>query len=109
MTESDMYVLDIKSSPLLTGQNNNREMSSIRLSLSTKTTWKLKTQGGILVFRVLVQVCSNAAWPHPSLLPWEVAGVIQTDGPGGIVSSYSKCSYQDLRRGTETKPSTMVT
>ena len=31
---------------------------------------------------------SNVAWLPPSLLPWEVAGVIQTDGPGGLVSSY---------------------
>ena len=51
-----MYLLDIKSSPSLTGQDNNRNMSSIRLDLLTKTTWKLKTPGGILVFRVLVQV-----------------------------------------------------
>ena len=36
-------------------------MSSIRLNLLTKTTWKLKTPGGILVFRVLVQVCSYMA------------------------------------------------
>ena len=34
------------------------KMSSIRLNLLTKTTWELKTEGGILVFRVLVQVCS---------------------------------------------------
>ena len=45
-----MYLLDIKSSP-----------SSIRLNLLTKTTWKLKTPDGILVFRVLVQVCSFPA------------------------------------------------
>ena len=57
MTESHMHLQDIKSSPSLTGQNNNRSMSSIRLNLLTKTTWKLKTPGGILVFRVLVQVC----------------------------------------------------
>ena len=56
MTESHMYLPDIKSSPSLTGQNNNRKMSSIRLNLLTKTTWKLKTPGGILVFRVLMQV-----------------------------------------------------
>ena len=36
---------------------------SSRLNLLTKTTWKLKTPGGILVFRLLVQV-----WllPEPS-------------------------------------------
>ena len=56
MTESHMYLLDIKSIPLLNGQNNNRNMSSIRLDLLTITTWKLKTPGGILVVRVLVQV-----------------------------------------------------
>ena len=59
MTESHMYLLDIKSNPSLIGQNNNREMSSIRLNLSTKTTWKLKTPGGILVFRLLVHVCPS--------------------------------------------------
>ena len=56
MTESHMHLQDIKSSPSPTGQNSNRSMSSIRLNLLTKTTWKLKTPGGILVFRVLVQV-----------------------------------------------------
>ena len=61
MTESLMYLLDIKSSPLLTGKHNNREMSFIRLNLSTKTTWKLKTPGGMLIFRLLVQVCSRGA------------------------------------------------
>ena len=56
MTESHMYLLDIRSSTSVTGQNNHRNMSSIVLNLLTKTTWKLKTPGGILVFRVLVQV-----------------------------------------------------
>ena len=63
MTESHMYLPDIKSSPSLTSQNNNRKMSSVRLNVLTNTTWKLKTPGGILVFRVLVQVCERqAAW-----------------------------------------------
>ena len=31
---------------------------------------------------------SNVAWLPPPLLPWELAGVIQTDGPGGLLSSY---------------------
>ena len=39
-------------------------MSSIRLNLLTKTTWKLKTPGGILVFRVLVQVRGAQAGAH---------------------------------------------
>ena len=56
MTESHMYLQDIESSPSLTGHTNHRSTSSIRLNLLTKTTWKLKTPGGILVFRVLVQV-----------------------------------------------------
>ena len=52
-----MYLLDIKSSPSLTGQDNNIKMSTIRLDLLTKTTWRmLKNPGGILVFQVLVQV-----------------------------------------------------
>ena len=36
MTESHMYLQDIKSSPSLTGQNNVISMSSIRLNLLTK-------------------------------------------------------------------------
>ena len=56
MQEFHMYLLDIKSRPKLNGQHDNREMSSIRLNLLTKTTWKLKTAGGILVFQLLVQV-----------------------------------------------------
>ena len=56
MQEFHMYLLDIKSSPKLTGQHDNRVMSFIRLNLLTKTSWKLKTPGGILVFRLLVQV-----------------------------------------------------
>ena len=40
MTESHMRLQDIKSSPSLTCQNNNRCMSSIRLNLLTKTTRK---------------------------------------------------------------------
>ena len=56
MTEFHMYLLDIKSSPSLNGPNNNRNLSSIRLNLLTKTTLKLKTLGGILVLRVLMQV-----------------------------------------------------
>ena len=59
MTESHMHLQDIKSSPSLTGQNNNRNMSLIRLNLLTKTTWKLKTPGGILVFWMLLQVWSS--------------------------------------------------
>ena len=59
--ESHMYLPDTKSSLLLTGQNNNRKMSPIMLILLTKTTWKLKTPGGILVFRVLVQVWADMA------------------------------------------------
>ena len=58
MTESHIYLLDIKSSPSLTGQITNRSMSSIRFNLLTKTQ-KLKTPGGIIVFRVLVQVCTG--------------------------------------------------
>ena len=57
MTEYHMYLKYIKSSPSRTDHNSNRSMSSIKFSLLTKTTWKLKTTGGILVFRVLVQVC----------------------------------------------------
>ena len=57
MQEFHMYLLDIKSSP-----KRNREMSSIRFKLLTKTTWKLKTPGGILVFRVLVQVWQLRVW-----------------------------------------------
>ena len=59
--ESHMYLLDTKSSPSLIDQNNKRKMSSIKLNLLTKTTWKLKTAGGILVFRVLVQVRESAS------------------------------------------------
>ena len=36
MTESHMYLLDIKSSPSLTSQNSKRSMSSIRLNLFAK-------------------------------------------------------------------------
>ena len=56
MTESHMHLKDIKSSHSLTGHINNINMSSIRLNLLTKTTWKLETPEGILLFRVLVQV-----------------------------------------------------
>ena len=56
MQEFYMYLLYIKSSTKRNGQHDNREMSSIRLNLLTKTIWKLKTPGGILVFRLLVQV-----------------------------------------------------
>ena len=48
--EFHMYLLDIKSSPKPNGQHDNIEMSSIGLNLLTKTTWKLKTLGWILVF-----------------------------------------------------------
>ena len=48
-----MYLQDIKSSLSLTGQNNKRNMSSNRLNLLTKTTWK------ILAFQVLVEVCPD--------------------------------------------------
>ena len=64
MTESHMPLQDIKSSTSLTGQNNNRSMTSIRLNLFTKTTWKLRTPGGILVFQVLVQVWEKYAKRH---------------------------------------------
>ena len=53
MQEFPMYLIDIKSIPKLNGQHDNREMSSIRLNLLTKTTWKLKTPGGILLVQVL--------------------------------------------------------
>ena len=56
MTESHMYLQDIKSSPSRTGHNSNISVSSIRLNMLTKSTWKLKTPRGVLVFRVLVQV-----------------------------------------------------
>ena len=56
MTESHMYLQDIKTSPSLTGQNNDIRMCSIRLNLLTKTTWKFKTPGRILVIQVIVQV-----------------------------------------------------
>ena len=49
-------LLDIKSGPSLTGQNNNRKISLIGLNLLTKATLKFKNPGGILIFRVLVQV-----------------------------------------------------
>ena len=74
-------MIDIKSCPSPTGrgfvwygQNNNKKVSS---------TWKLKAPGGLLVFRVLVQVgswavfCCCGCWVsagcqglggHPSLL-----------------------------------------
>ena len=52
MQEFHVYLLDIKSSPKLNGQHDNREMSSIRLNLLTP--------GGILVFPLLVQVCCRA-------------------------------------------------
>ena len=47
MTESYMYLLDIKLSLSLTDQKNNRKMYLIRLNLLTKPTWKLKTPGGL--------------------------------------------------------------
>ena len=47
MSESYMHLQDIISSPSLTG--HNRSMSSIRLNLLTKSTFRLKTPGGILV------------------------------------------------------------
>ena len=50
MTESHIHLQDIKSSHSLTGQNSNIIMSSIRLNLLTKTTWKPKTTGGVLEF-----------------------------------------------------------
>ena len=52
---SQMYLLDTKSSPSLTGQNNNRKMDSIGLNLLTKTTWKLKTPGGTIP---VIKTCS---------------------------------------------------
>ena len=80
MTESHMHLQDIKSTPSLTGQNNNKGMSSIRLNLLTKTTWKLKTPGGILVFRVLVQNC----------------GGIRMFLRGGVLSIFQLPSYNGL-------------
>ena len=75
MTESHMYLLDIRSSTSVTGQNNHRNMSSIVLNLLTKTAWKLKTPGGILVFRVLVQVWG---WGDPSILQvWSIFFLMQ--------------------------------
>ena len=62
-----MYLLDLKSIPSLNSHNKNKRLLSIRLSLLTKTTWKLKTPGGILSFPVLVQV-------------WLVEGLLST-GP----------------------------
>ena len=56
MTEFRMHLQDIKYSPLLTGHTNIRSMSFIELNLLTKTSWKLKTPGGILVFLVLVHI-----------------------------------------------------
>ena len=56
MTECHMHLQDIKFSPLFTDQNSSRSRPAIRLNLLTKTTWKLKTPGGMLVFRLLVQV-----------------------------------------------------
>ena len=67
MTEPHMHLLDIKFRPSLTGQHNKREMSSFRLNLLTKTTWKLKTPGGILVFRLLVQVWEQEESTSPML------------------------------------------
>ena len=71
MRLSHMYLQDIKSSPSLTGQTSNRSVSSIRLNLLTKTTWKLKTPGGILVFQILVQV-----WGRPVGVSdmWQLTG-----------------------------------
>ena len=57
-----MYLQDIKSSPSLTGQNNNRSMSPFRLNLLTKTTLKLKTPGGIIVFWVSEHVWGEQEW-----------------------------------------------
>jgi hypothetical protein len=68
MQEFHMYLLDIKSSPKLNGEYDNKEMSSIRLNLLTKTTWKLKTPGGILVFRLLVQVCLHYDEPFKGVI-----------------------------------------
>ena len=38
-------------------RTTTKNMYSISLNLLTNSTGKLKTSGGILVFRVLVQVC----------------------------------------------------
>ena len=58
VTESHVYLLDIKSSPSLIGQNNNRTYVFHQVEFVDKiTTWKLKTPGGILLLQVLVQVC----------------------------------------------------
>ena len=61
MTEPHMHLLDIKSRPSPTGQHNKREISSFRLN------WKLKTPGGILVFRLLVQVWEQEESTSPML------------------------------------------
>ena len=80
-----MYLLDIKSSPLPTGQDNNRKISSIGLHFLTKTTWKLKTPGGILVFLVLVQVCLRVpAPPHSGLAKAVEAAPGRTAAPTGL-------------------------
>ena len=57
MTECHMHQQDIKLSPSFTDQNSSRSRPAIRLNLLTKTTWKLKTPRGMIVFRLLVQVC----------------------------------------------------
>ena len=89
--ESHMYLLDTKSSPSLTGKNNIRRVSSIRLNLLTKTNWKLKTQGGILVFRVLVQVCLPSAYLPPVAYPCprHFSSLLPTSDP----AYFSPCAY----------------
>ena len=62
--EKNLHLHDIISSPSLSGHNNYRSMFSIRLNLLTKTNWKLKTPGGILVLWVLVLVWSVALWSN---------------------------------------------
>ena len=78
MTESHMHLQYIKSSPSHTGHNSNRSMSSFRLNLLTKTTWKLKPPGGILVFRVLGQVCSRL--DIKAVQKYQLLGSVITDG-----------------------------
>ena len=77
MTESHIYLLDNKSRPLLTGQNNDRKMDSIGLNFLTKTTWKLETPGGIRVFQVLVHFCTLHPVTIRNMLP-AFSGVVIT-------------------------------
>ena len=68
MQDFHMYILHIKSSPKLNAQHDNKDMSSIRLNLLIKTTWKIKTPGGILVFQLLVQICPHYDGPFKGVI-----------------------------------------